>query len=135
MYLSDYLFSIEYNNGDFSREKAELTFTHSGKLEDRMIGSLKADDLGVYFDFEYERLIFIIRKISVGLLFLFCGNTKRVGVSNFIPTTHLSFQQKEEFKNIKWTVVQENRFKYFISDAEIYFVINEILLCLSKYGE
>jgi len=136
MYLSDYLFSIEYNDGDFSREKAELTFAYNDKLEDRMIDSLKVvDNLGVYFNFEYERIIFIIRKISVGLLFLVFGNTKRVEVSNFIPNTHLSFQQKEELENIKWIVVQENRFKYFISDTVIYFIINEVLLCLSKYGE
>jgi len=136
MYLSDYLFSIEHNNGDFSRKKAELTFTHNDKLEDRMINSLKViDGMGVYFDFEYERIIPIIRKISIGLLFLDCADTKQVRASNFIPITHLNLQQKEEFESIKWVAIQEGRFKYFISNTSVYFAINEILLCLSKYNK
>jgi hypothetical protein len=136
MYLSDYLFSIEYNNGDFTRKKIESAFTYGDKLEDRMISSLKVDDGGnIYFDFEHNRIITIIRKVSIGLLFLNCGNVKSVGDSNFILVTHLSLHQKQEYETIEWIVLQKGRFKYFISGTLVYFVINEILLCLSSYDK
>ena len=35
MYLIDYLKSIEVNDGEFTRSKAEKAFEHNGKLEDR----------------------------------------------------------------------------------------------------
>jgi len=136
MYLADYLFSVEYANGDFTRKRVESTFNHSDKLENRMINSLKVDNNGeIYFDIESERVTLIIEKISIGLLFLHYNDKKIVSKSNFICIPMLSQQQKWEYENINWIAIQKNRFKYFVSEALIYFVIGEILLCVSSYSE
>ena len=43
MYLIDFLKSIENNQREFIREKAEKTYAYSCALEDRMFGSINAD--------------------------------------------------------------------------------------------
>lgn len=68
MYLIDYLKSIEFNHGEFTRSKAENAFNHNGKLEDRMIESLDFLDAGIFFNIETERVKNIAKKISLCLL-------------------------------------------------------------------
>lgn len=134
MYMTDYIASIEFFDGDFTRKKAEQAFKHRDIWEARMINSLKVDDEGkVYFDFEYDRIIGIISKIAFGLLYLDLGGKKKIVKSNFIVIPQLSSSQRAEFDCISWKVVQENRFQYFISDTLAYFVINNILLCIVQY--
>ena len=134
MYLSDYIRSIENVDGEFTREKAKLTFEHSEKLEDRMISSLKIEDGVVYFDFETDRVIKIIDKVSYGLLYAHYGTSFKVTKSNFAIITSLNEKQCSEFDSIKWIIVQEKRFKYSIASQLIYFVVNDIILCVSSYS-
>ena len=69
MYLIDYLKSIEVNDGEFTRPKAEKAFKHNGKLEDRMIKSLEMLDDGICFNVETDRVERIAKKISMWLPF------------------------------------------------------------------
>ncbi|WRS26141.1 hypothetical protein U6B65_07170 [Oscillospiraceae bacterium MB08-C2-2] len=133
MYLSDYLLSIELYGGDFTRKKAEVRFSYNDNLEDRICKSIKLDKNGVYFDFEHDRIVSIINKIAMGLLYLNLGSKKEIAKSNFIVIPQLSSSQRVEFDCISWKVVQENRFQYFISDTLVYFVINNILLCIVQH--
>lgn len=68
MYLIDYLKSIEVNDGEFTRPKAEKAFEYNGKLEDRMIKSLEELDDGICFNVETDRVERIAKKISMCLL-------------------------------------------------------------------
>lgn len=135
MYMTDYLLSIEFYDGNFTREKARSAFAHRDNLEDRMISSLKVDENRVvYFDFEDSRIVAVIDKIAKGILYLTFGIKKEIVVSNFIGVTQLSPADIKELLNFSWNIIQEHRFQYYISNDIVYFVINDILLCLVQFS-
>ena len=132
-YLSDYISSIENYEGEFTREKVKLSFDHSDKLEDRMINSLKIENDSVYFQFETDRILRVIEKNAYGLLHTKFRGKIKITKSNFIPLTILSHEQKLEYELLEWIVIQDKRFKYIIQNAIIFFVVNDIFLCVASY--
>ena len=133
LYLSDYISSIENADGEFTREKAKSSFEYSDKLEDRMINSFKIENDKVYFEFETNRILRVIEKTAYGLLYIKHGGKTKISKSNFVPLTMLSKEQKLEYESLKWTIIQEKRFKYVLQNSLIYFVVNEIFLCVVSY--
>lgn len=134
MYLSDYIFSIENGDGEFTRETVKAAFIYSDKLEDRMISSLKVEDNKICFEFETNRIIRVIQKVARGLLYTAYSEDIKISKSNFMPLTLLTKEQKLEYKSLDWIIVQEERFKYTIQNSLVYFVVNEIFLCVVSYS-
>lgn len=93
MYVTDYILSIEFYDGEFTREKTELTFKHRDNWVDRMINSLKVDENNLYFEFEYDRIEKITNKLVIGLLYLKFGIKKEIIKSNFVVVTQLTSSQ------------------------------------------
>ena len=130
MYLIDYLKSIEVNDGEFTRQKAEKAFEHNGKLEDRMIESLEVLDNGVCFNVENDRVERIAKKISMCLLankFSKTINWDQIIVRyNF--ASRLTKEGLQYIRNELSNIFQNGEFSYNIyNEREVLFSISDFL--------
>lgn len=130
MYLIDYLKSIEVNDGEFTRLKAEKAFKHNGKLEDRMIESLEVLDDGVCFNVEMDRVERIAKKISMCLLVNKFGKTikwDQIKVRyNFAP--QLTGEGLQYIRNELSNEFQTGEFAFNIyNEQEVVFSISNFL--------
>ena len=101
-------------------------------IRDR-INSLSIEDGKVCFNFETDRILRVIEKNAYGLLYSKYSGKAKITKCNFLPLTMLGHEQKLEFESLEWVVVQDKRFKYFIQDALIAFIVNDIFLCVASY--
>lgn len=108
MYTVDYLKSVEFCDGEFSRIKPQKTFLHNDNLELLMMDSIAVDENGAYFRMDCDRFDRVLKKIA------YCIFLHDLGKQYDINKIKIMFTFISQLENYNVEAVQQ----YFNSEFQ-----------------